>query len=92
VYAKSSAINYIKQVKTPTLIVVGDRDGECPAPQSFEFWHALKAEGVDTQLVVYPDEGHAFRTDEHRVDVLTRAIDWFDTHLTADRSPAAGGR
>jgi dipeptidyl aminopeptidase/acylaminoacyl peptidase len=30
VYAKSSAISYIKQVKTPTLVVVGDRDGECP--------------------------------------------------------------
>ena len=55
VYAKSSAINYIKQVKTPTLVVVGDRDGECPAPQSFEFWHALRAEGVKTQLVIYPE-------------------------------------
>ena len=60
VYAKSSAIEYIKNVKTPTLVVVGDRDGECPAPQSFEFWHALRAEGVKTQLVVYPNEGHAF--------------------------------
>ena len=42
VYAKSSPITFIKQVKTPTLVVVGERDGECPAPQSFEFWHALK--------------------------------------------------
>ena len=42
VYAKSSAIDFIKNVKTPTLVVVGDRDGECPAPQSFEFWHALR--------------------------------------------------
>jgi dipeptidyl aminopeptidase/acylaminoacyl peptidase len=41
VYAKSSAINFIKNATTPTLIVVGDRDGECPAPQSFEMWHAL---------------------------------------------------
>ena len=30
VYAKSSAINFIKQAQTPTLVVVGDRDGECP--------------------------------------------------------------
>ena len=43
VYAKMSAVDYIKQVKTPTLVVVGDRDCECPAPQSYEFWHALKA-------------------------------------------------
>ena len=61
VYAKMSAINFIHSVKTPTLAVVGDRDGECPAPQSFEFWHALKAQHVPTQLVVYPNEGHWLR-------------------------------
>jgi dipeptidyl aminopeptidase/acylaminoacyl peptidase len=81
VYAKSSAIEYIKRVKTPTLVVVGDRDGECPAPQSFEFWHALRAEGVKTQLVVYPDEGHAFRNPAHRRDVLERALNWFETEM-----------
>ena len=83
VYAKSSAIEYIKHVKTPTLVVVGDRDGECPAPQSFEFWHALRAEGVKTQLVIYPNEGHAFRAPEHRRDVLERALNWFETEMPA---------
>jgi dipeptidyl aminopeptidase/acylaminoacyl peptidase len=83
VYAKSSAIEYIKNVKTPTLVVVGDRDGECPAPQSFEFWHALRAEGVKTQLVVYPNEGHAFRDPAHRRDVLERALSWFETEMPA---------
>jgi dipeptidyl aminopeptidase/acylaminoacyl peptidase len=81
VYAKSSAIEYIKNVKTPTLVVVGDRDGECPAPQSFEFWHALRAEGVKTQLVIYPNEGHSFHAPEHRRDVLERALNWFETEM-----------
>jgi dipeptidyl aminopeptidase/acylaminoacyl peptidase len=81
VYAKSSAIEYIKNVKTPTLVVVGDRDGECPAPQSFEFWHALRAEGVKTQLVIYPNEGHGFRDPDHRRDVLERAFNWFETEM-----------
>ena len=81
VYAKSSAINYIKQAKTPTLVVVGDRDAECPAPQSFEFWHALRAQGVPTRLVVYPGEGHAFKDEAHRRDVLQRALDWFTQYL-----------
>jgi dipeptidyl aminopeptidase/acylaminoacyl peptidase len=83
VYAKSSAIDYIKNVKTPTLVVVGDRDGECPAPQSFEFWHALRAEGVKTQLVIYPNEGHGFRDPVHRRDVLERALNWFETEMPA---------
>ena len=83
IYAKSSAIDYIKNVKTPTLVVVGDRDGECPAPQSFEFWHALRAEGVKTQLVIYPNEGHGFRDPVHRRDVLERALNWFETEMPA---------
>ena len=81
VYAKSSAINFIKRVKTPTLVVVGDRDGECPAPQSFEFWHALRDEHVPTQLVVYPNEGHGFVDPAHRRDVLERALAWFQEYM-----------
>jgi dipeptidyl aminopeptidase/acylaminoacyl peptidase len=81
VYAKSSPINFIKNVKTPTLVMVGDRDKECPAPQSYEFWHALKTLGVPTQLMIYAGEGHAISQTEHRRDVLKRAASWFDQHM-----------
>lgn len=81
VYAKSSPITFIKNVKTPTLIEVGERDGECPAPQSYEFWRGLKAMGVETQLVIYPDEGHHFEQPEHKRDVARRAVGWFVSHL-----------
>jgi len=77
VYAKSSPITFIRKAKTPTLIVVGERDGECPAPQSFEFWHALKFNGTRTQFVVYPGEGHLFLDPEHSRDVAARAVAWF---------------
>jgi dipeptidyl aminopeptidase/acylaminoacyl peptidase len=83
IYAKSSAIDFIKKVKTPTLEVVGDRDGECPAPQSFEFWHALRDLGVPTELVVYPNEGHGFVNPEHRRDVMVRALEWFERWMPA---------
>jgi dipeptidyl aminopeptidase/acylaminoacyl peptidase len=81
VYAKSSAIAFVKQVETPTLIVVGDRDGECPSPQSFEFWHALRDLHIPTQLVVYPNEGHGFTDPTDRRDVVQRAVDWFARYL-----------
>jgi dipeptidyl aminopeptidase/acylaminoacyl peptidase len=83
VYAKSSAVNFIKNVTTPTLVIVGDRDGECPAPQSFEFWHALRAEGVKTQLVVYPNEGHGFRNPGHIRDRAERVAKWFAENMPA---------
>ena len=81
VYAKSSPMNFIKQVRTPALLVVGDSDVECPSPQSYEYWHALKTFGVKTQLVVYPHEGHAFSDPVHARDVVQRMVDWFDENM-----------
>jgi dipeptidyl aminopeptidase/acylaminoacyl peptidase len=81
VYAKSSPITFIKKAKTPTLILVGDSDGECPTPQSYEFWHALKTLGVETEFVVYEHEGHMFASAEHQRDVIERVAAWFDEHL-----------
>jgi dipeptidyl aminopeptidase/acylaminoacyl peptidase len=84
IYAKSSAIDFIKRARTPALVVVGDRDGECPAPQSFEFWHALRDQHVPSQLVVYPNEGHGFVDPAHSRDVLGRAAQWFARYMPPD--------
>ena len=81
VYDKSSPIRFIKNVKTPTLIIVGERDAECPAAQSYEFWHALKTLGVPTKLVVYPGEGHMFIKPKQQVDRLEQTAAWFDKYL-----------
>jgi dipeptidyl aminopeptidase/acylaminoacyl peptidase len=81
VYSKSSPITFIKKAKTPTLVLVGDSDGECPTPQSYEFWHALKTLGVETELVVYEHEGHMFVDPGHQRDVIDRVRAWFDQHL-----------
>lgn len=81
VYAKSAPINFVKNVKTPTLILVGDSDGECPSPQSFEYWHALKTFGVDTQMVVYPGEGHFIYKPNDQRDIMRRMLEWFNTRL-----------
>jgi acylaminoacyl-peptidase len=81
VYEKSSPIRFIKNVKTPTLVVVGERDAECPAAQSYEFWHALKTLGVPTKLIIYPGEGHMFIEPKHQVDRLEQTVAWFDKYL-----------
>ena len=81
VYAKSSPINFIKNAGTPTLIQVGDSDGECPTPQSYEFWHALKTLGVETKFVVYEHEGHMFTRPTHQREVIEHTAQWFTAHL-----------
>jgi dipeptidyl aminopeptidase/acylaminoacyl peptidase len=81
VYARSSPINFVKRVKTPTLMLVGEHDLECPLPQSQEFFHALKTLKVPTKLVVYPGEGHGVIKPEHRRDIMGRWVAWFDQNL-----------
>jgi dipeptidyl aminopeptidase/acylaminoacyl peptidase len=81
VYEKSSPIRFIKKVKTPTLVVVGERDAECPPAQSYEFWHALRTLGVPTQLVIYPGEGHLFLKPQNQTDRMNQTITWFDKYL-----------
>lgn len=84
-YAKSSAISFIKNTRTPALIVVGERDEECPAPQSFEYWHALKTLGVPTTLVVYANQGHHIANRADQEDILRRTLDWFGRYLAVQR-------
>jgi dipeptidyl aminopeptidase/acylaminoacyl peptidase len=81
IYARSSPIDFIKRAKTPTLILVGERDIECPLPQSQEFYRALKTLGVPTKLVVYAGEGHGIARPDHRRDILDRSVAWFEQYL-----------
>jgi dipeptidyl aminopeptidase/acylaminoacyl peptidase len=81
IYAKSSAINFIHNVKTPTFAYVGERDIECPAPQTQEFWHAMKAMNVPTSVMIYPGEGHGLRDPENLADAEQRTLAWFDKYL-----------
>jgi dipeptidyl aminopeptidase/acylaminoacyl peptidase len=81
VYAKSSPITFIEQSKTPVLILQGERDEEVPAPQAFEFWHAMETLGVPTKLVVYADEGHAPQRVPDQIDILTQTVNWFNRYL-----------
>jgi len=81
VYRAASPISFIKQAKTPTLVYVGERDVECPAPQSMEYWHALNTIGTPVKLVVYAGEGHHFHKLTDLEDLRGRVIDWFGHYL-----------
>ena len=78
VYEKSDPMHLVKAVKTPTLILVGDRDGEVPMEQSVEWWHALDAQHVPVKLVVYPNEGHLFIKPADARDYTLRTLEWFE--------------
>jgi dipeptidyl aminopeptidase/acylaminoacyl peptidase len=81
VYRASSPIEFIKQAKTPMFLYVGERDVECPAPQSLEYWHALKELGTPVDLMIYGGEGHHFRKPSNLVDLRRRIVGWFEKYL-----------
>ena len=78
VYQKSDPIHFVKKVRTPTLILVGDSDGEVPMPQSVEWYHALETMKVPVEMVVYPHEGHVFFKPADANDYTLRMMRWFD--------------
>jgi dipeptidyl aminopeptidase/acylaminoacyl peptidase len=81
VFARNSPATYIRNAKTPTLILHGEEDHNNPIGQSQALYRALKHFGVETEFVTYPSEPHLPRQEQHQIDVLQRMLDWFDRHL-----------
>jgi dipeptidyl aminopeptidase/acylaminoacyl peptidase len=75
-YAGRSAMSFIDNVTTPTLILHGANDERVPAGQAYELFRGLKDRGKTTELVFYPREGHGISEYYHQKDRLTRISDW----------------
>jgi dipeptidyl aminopeptidase/acylaminoacyl peptidase len=81
IFARNSPATYIRNARTPTLILHGEDDHSNPVSQSRALYRALKHYGVESELVVYPGEGHLPSQEKHQIDMLQRMLDWFDGHL-----------
>jgi dipeptidyl aminopeptidase/acylaminoacyl peptidase len=80
-FLNSSPFLYVRNVKTPTLILQGDADTVDPLGQSQELYRGLKRYGVETELVVYPREPHGFHEEKHLLDRLNRIVAWYDKYM-----------
>ena len=81
VFARNSPSNYIRNAHTPALICDGEDDEDNPVGQSKGLYRALKHFGVETELVLYPDEGHSPKKGSYNIDMFQRLLDWYDRHL-----------
>ena len=86
-FLKSSPFMYLKNARTPTLILQGEADRTDPLGQSQELYRGLKRYGVEAELVVYPREPHGLREEKHLLDRLNRIVAWYDRYL---KGPATG--
>jgi len=89
VFARNSPATYIRHASTPTLILDGEDDANNPVGQSKGLYRALKHFGVETQMVLYPGEGHSPRRGSYNIDMFQRILDWYDRHLKAPEHPGA---
>ena len=78
-----SPVAQASKVTTPCLNIAGALDRCTPPTQAQEFHQALLEHGVESQLAIYPQEGHGVRAFPALTDFCTRVIDWFDTHMPA---------
>jgi len=82
-YWKVSPMRYIRNVRTPTLILHGDQDARVHPAQGMEYHRALKTLGVPTAFVRYPREPHGIKERAHQIDLMDRLVSWYDRWLKA---------
>jgi dipeptidyl aminopeptidase/acylaminoacyl peptidase len=80
-FLNSSPFVYLKNAKTPTLVLQGESDTVDPLGQSQELYRGLKRYGVEAEFVVYPREPHGLHEEKHLVDRLNRILAWYDKYL-----------
>lgn len=85
-YVERSAMTYIDNVKTPTLILQGASDERVPPGQAYELFRGMKDRGRTTELVFYPREGHGISEYYHLRDRLTRIQAWVTRYTLGSQS------
>jgi len=83
-FMAKSPIRYVKNVKTPTLIIHSEEDYRCPMEQGEQFYTALKYLGVPTEFIRFPGENHELSRSgkpKHREARLEHVLRWFDKYL-----------
>jgi dipeptidyl aminopeptidase/acylaminoacyl peptidase len=80
-YAKWSPHMFVKEFKTPLLVIHGELDYRVPVGEGLQLFTALQRQGVESKLLVYPDEGHWVLKPQNSELWYNTVLEWFDSHL-----------
>jgi dipeptidyl aminopeptidase/acylaminoacyl peptidase len=75
------------RIKTPTLFLGGERDFNVPVQGGQQMYQALRSLGVDTQLIIYPNENHGIQRPSYVRDRYERYLAWYDKHVKKNAAP-----
>lgn len=82
--ARQSPLTYAEHISTPLLLIHSEHDWRCPVEQAKRLYVALKRRGVDTELLLFPGEGHELSRSglpSHRAARFAAILDWWQRHL-----------
>lgn len=85
-YNRWSPNLYATSFKTPLLVTHGERDYRVPVSEGLQLFTTLQRQGVESKLLVFPDEGHWILKPQNSKLWYDTVIDWFDKHLKPDGS------
>jgi len=80
---KWNPVNHVAKWKTPTLVIHGERDYRIPYSQSLAAFTALQQQGVESKLLVFPDENHWVLKPKNSIQWHQAVFDWVGKHLKA---------
>ncbi len=75
------------RIKTPTLFLGGERDFNVPVQGGQQMYQALRSLGVETQLVIYPNEFHGIQRPSYVRDRYERYLAWYDKYVKKNPPP-----
>jgi dipeptidyl aminopeptidase/acylaminoacyl peptidase len=77
------------RIKTPTIFFGGERDFNVPVQGGQQMYQALRSLGIDTQLIIYPNENHGIQRPSYVRDRYERYLAWYDKYLKKGSAPAS---
>ncbi len=80
-FDRYAPIRYVKNWKTPVLIIHGERDYRCPINEGLNLFEALQYHGVDSELLVFPDENHWILKPRNAVAWYEAVLEFIGRHL-----------
>ncbi|TFW33248.1 S9 family peptidase [Massilia horti] len=80
-HERFNPVNYVNNWKTPMLVIQGDLDFRIPTAQALSTFTALQRRGIDSKLLVFPDENHWVLKPANSVLWHHTVLGWLDQHL-----------
>jgi dipeptidyl aminopeptidase/acylaminoacyl peptidase len=78
---KWNPVNHVTGWKTPTLVIHGEKDFRIPYSQSLAAFTALQRQGIESKLLIFPDENHWILKAQNSVQWHRNVFDWLGKHL-----------